>query len=648
MRHPGNRRADDFHPAIRRFADDEIQRAERGVLVGIVLAKVASAAFATLDRRPGDGFRDRQQAVQIQSGVPAGVVLPMPADADAALARTQRIQAVERPLHLRLCSHDPDQIMHHVLQGVLHLIRILAARAAIEGLDRPPGGLLQLLRVDRTALPALCELRRELAGMLSEDEDVRERVTAEAIRPVDAGRALARGKQAGHRRHLRVAVDPHPAHDVVGCRTDLHGLLGDVEVGKLLELVVHAGQLFLDVLGPVRDPRLDPGDVEEHAAVRTAPAGFDLPHDAAAHVVACQQLRRPPGGLVALGVAPALFLVVRGLRSIILGDLLEHEPAALAVPEDAALAAHRFGDENASDARRPDHAGWMELDELHVHQLRARVIGERVAVARVFPAVARDLVGAAHAAGRENHRFGLEQLEPSALALVAERADHAAVVLEQRDDRALHVHVDPLVDAVILQRADHLESGAVADVGQPRIPVAAEIPLKDPAVAGPIEHRAPRFELADTVGCFLRVQLRHAPVVHILAAAHRVGEMDLPVVPVVDVRQRGRNASLGHHRVGFSEQRLADEADGDAGSRRLDGRPQPRAACADDEHVVFVGLVVGHQKILRSDHTPIEQSRTYRSLKPTVNRLVQAHTMWRRLRHVTQEYARRPSGARES
>src|SRR5712691_1740055 len=552
----------------------------------------------------------------------------MPADADAALARTQRIEAVERALHLRLCPDDPDQVLHHLLQGVLHLIRILAAGAAIEGLDGPPRGLLYLPRIDRTALPGLGELRRELAGALSKDDDVRERVAAEAICSVDAGRALARGKQARHVRHLRVPVDPHAAHDVMGCRTDLHRLRGDVEVSKLLELVVHARQLLLDVLGPVRNPRLDPGDVEEHAAVRAAPAGFDLPHDAAAHVVTRQELRRSSGGLVALGVAPSLFLVVRGLRSIILGDLVEHEPAALAVPEDAAFAAHRFGDENASNARRPDHTGWMELDELHVHQLRAGVIGECMAVARVLPAVAGDLVGAAHAAGREDHRFGLEQLEASALALVAERADHAVVVLEQRDDRALHVHVDPLVDAVILQRADHLESGAVADVGQPRIPVAAEIPLKDPAVAGPIEHRAPRLELADAIRRFLRVQLRHAPVVHVLAAAHRVGEMDLPVVPIVDVRQGGRDATLGHHGVGFPEERLADEADGDAGSRRLDGRPQPRAAGADDEHVVFVGLVLGHQKILMSDPTPIEQSRTYRSLKPTVNRLVQAHTTW--------------------
>ena len=63
----------------------------------------------------------------------------------------------------------------------------------------------------------------------------------------------------------------------------------------------------------------------------------------------------------------------------------------LLVAQDAAFAAHAFGDEDAAHARRPDHAGRMELDELHVLQLGAGVVGERVAVAGVFPAVAGDL-----------------------------------------------------------------------------------------------------------------------------------------------------------------------------------------------------------------------------------------------------------------
>ena len=80
----------------------------------------------------------------------------------------------------------------------------------------------------------------------------------------------------------------------------------------------------------------------------------------------------------------------------------------------------------------------MELDELHIHQLRAGVIGERLAVAGVFPAIAGDFVGPADAAGGEHHGLGLEDLEAAALAVVAECAHHPVAVLEQRNDGALH------------------------------------------------------------------------------------------------------------------------------------------------------------------------------------------------------------------
>ena len=71
----------------------------------------------------------------------------------------------------------------------------------------------------------------------------------------------------------------------------------------------------------------------------------------------------------------------------------------------------------------------------------------------------------------------LEDMEPTELALVAEGADHPLTVLEQRDHGDFHVEFDPLVDGVILQGADHLETGAVADVRQARVAMAAEVAL---------------------------------------------------------------------------------------------------------------------------------------------------------------------------
>ena len=341
------------------------------------------------------------------------------------------------------------------------------------------------------------------------------------------------------------------------------------------------------------------------------PAAFlDFADDAAADVVARQQLGRAACRLIALRIAPAFFLVARGLRSIGAGDVVEHEAPALRVFQHATLAAHAFGDENSANARRPHHPRRVKLHELHVDQFGAGLIGQRVAVAGVLPAIARDLVSAADAAGREHDRFGPEHLESSALALVAEGAHDASLVVEQRRDRAFHVHVDSHVDAVILQRSNHLEPCAVAHVSEARIPMAAEIALENPAVCRAIEQCAPCFELAHAIRRFLRVQLSHPPVVDVLATAHRVAEMHAPVVAVVHVRQRRRNAALGHHRMRFSQKRLAHKSDRDARRRGFDRRPETRAACSDHQHIVFVGLVIGHQKILTSDQMPIEHIRT--------------------------------------
>ena len=250
----------------------------------------------------------------------------------------------------------------------------------------------------------------------------------------------------------------------------------------------------------------------------------------------------------------------------------------------------------------------MELDELHVDQLGAGAVGQRVPVAGALPAVAGDAVGAPDAAGREHDRLGAKQLEPAALALVAEGPGDAPAIDEQRHDGELHVHVEPAVDAVILERADHLEAGAIADVGEARILVAAEIALQDAAVGRAIEQRAPGLELAHAIGRFPGVELRHPPVVHVLAAAHRVGEVHAPAVAIVHVGERRGDAAFRHHRMRLAEERLAQQPDFHAARRRFDGRTESGSAGTDDEHIVLVRWV--RQKILQSVRTPIEQSLT--------------------------------------
>ena len=252
----------------------------------------------------------------------------------------------------------------------------------------------------------------------------------------------------------------------------------------------------------------------------------------------------------------------------------------------------------------------MELDELHVDQLGAGVHGKRVAVAGVFPRIRGDLVGLAHSARREHHRLRAERHEAPGLAPVGEGAHHAAVLGQKLRDGALHVDLEALVHAVVLQRADHLEPGAIPDVREARRGMSAEIALEDPSVLGAVEHGAPVLELPDAVGRLLRVELRHAPVVEHLAAQHRVLEVDLPGIARVHVRQRGRDPSFRHDRVGLPEERLAHHAHARALGGGLDGGAQPGAPGADHQHVDVVGLeTVGHRN-LTSWRTPKERRRT--------------------------------------
>ena len=240
----------------------------------------------------------------------------------------------------------------------------------------------------------------------------------------------------------------------------------------------------------------------------------------------------------------------------------------------------------------------MKLDKLHIDQIRTRLVGQGMTIAGVLPAITGNLVGAPDAAGGQHESFGLEQTEPPALTIVTERAHHAVAIFQQSDHGAFHVDINAPVHAVVLQRANHFQAGAVADVRQTRIFVAAEIALKNSPVLGAVKERAPRFQFADTVGRFFCVQLGHAPVVQVLPAAHRIGEMDLPVVPFVHVRQGRRDAAFGHHGVRLAQKRLADNAHRHPRGRGFNRRAQSRAAGPDDQDIVLEGLIFRHAVLI--------------------------------------------------
>ncbi len=321
-----------------------------------------------------------------------------------------------------------------------------------------------------------------------------------------------------------------------------------------------------------------------------AAAGLDLGVDGPRDLVTRQQLGRAT--VVGLVLVPtvALFLGVGRLGFEELRDVVEHEAPALGVAQDAPVATHGLGHEEPADRGWPDHAGGVELHELHVEEGCAGAQGEGVPVSGVLPGVAGHLVGLADAAGRQDDARRLEDDEPSGLAPVAEGAGHPAVVLEDLGDRAFHEHVDTEGDRTLLKGADHLQPGAVADVGEPRIAVATEVALGDQTVVETVEEGAPLLELDDPLGRLLGMQLSHPPVVEHLAAAHGVAEVHLPVVLFPEVAHRGRDAALGHHGVGLAQQRLADDGNPRASVMGRDGGTQTGSAGSDHDHVVVVLL----------------------------------------------------------
>src|SRR6476646_978879 len=180
----------------------------------------------------------------------------------------------------------------------------------------------------------------------------------------------------------------------------------------------------------MREPALDPRDVEEHAAVRAAAPLAHLAHDAARHVISGEQLGRAAGVLVALRVAPSLLFVVGRLTSIVLGNLIEHEAAVVAIEEHAPFAAHAFGHEQPAHARRPDHPRWMELHELHVHQFGAGIVRMREPVAGILPTVARDLERPSDPARSQHDRLPAKEPETTAVTIVGKDAGDAISILE--------------------------------------------------------------------------------------------------------------------------------------------------------------------------------------------------------------------------
>src|SRR5207248_11663803 len=131
-------------------------------------------------------------------------------------------------------------------------------------------------------------------------------------------------------------------------------------------------------------------------------------------------------------------------------DFIDRDAVSLIVCQAFALAAHVLCDHDYHHARRPDHYARMKLNELHIDELRTGLVRQRVSLTCICPTVAGDFVRATDSARGQHHCFGAENFETPSLALVSERAYDTVAVFEQRKNGVLHMHIDSLMNAMIL------------------------------------------------------------------------------------------------------------------------------------------------------------------------------------------------------
>ena len=255
-----------------------------------------------------------------------------------------------------------------------------------------------------------------------------------------------------------------------------------------------------------------------------------------------------------------------------------HEPLAVGVAQDAALAAGRLREQDAHlvDARR------MELEHLHVFHGDAPPVEQPGTVAGERVGVRRDLEHLPEAAGREQDRLGLEDVQVAGGELVRDSRRHTpvgALALEHDVEHLVLVEeVDVARDALLEERLQDHVAGAVGRVARPphgRLAVvagvAAEAALVDAALGRAVERQAEVLELDHRVDRLAAHDLGGGLVDEVVAALHRVEGVPLPRV-LFDVGQRGAHAALRRPRVRAGGIELGDDG-GAALAGHLDRRP---------------------------------------------------------------------------
>src|SRR5262245_7446390 len=155
------------------LAQHDVDLPPFGIGERVVVAGVPTPALLAFERGHRDALGYPQHVVQVNGQMPTGVEPAVAGHRKPGRTLLKRLDLLERALELLGRSNDPDQVVHHLLQVLMHRVRVLRAL----GLERRqrrlagPGDLL--LGYDRpTAAQTGRVLRRVLTGPPAEYQQV--------------------------------------------------------------------------------------------------------------------------------------------------------------------------------------------------------------------------------------------------------------------------------------------------------------------------------------------------------------------------------------------------------------------------------------------------------------------------------------------
>src|ERR687891_357959 len=221
-------------------APDQVD-AERRILVGEVGAVVCAARLAANEGAFERRSCREQRPVEVERVCEVGVARDVRPDLESTGAFANLVQPAKSLRETSLGAHDAAALGHEIAKRPLQRPRELLPPTGEHRVDLL-AGLVDGRAVTNLHVEVCGRARRRSPDDPTEDEALGERVAAETVRAVDTRSALADGKEPRDVGFVRLRVDAHAAHRVMGRRRDLHRRRRDVVHREVDELPIHARQ----------------------------------------------------------------------------------------------------------------------------------------------------------------------------------------------------------------------------------------------------------------------------------------------------------------------------------------------------------------------------------------------------------------------